>query len=103
MRSCATCKASRPLEGLLFSQQISRHLKVGILCLRIYIYCHESGLIAIATVGDVKVLILGGLHGQGQAALRLHESPDNDEGGYLWRMRSEDEAMLGAVKQVLAG
>jgi len=52
--------------------------------------------------GDLKVLILGGLDGRGQAALRLHESQDNDEDGCLWRMRSEDEAALGAVKQVLA-
>jgi len=53
--------------------------------------------------GDLKVLVLGDLDGHGRAALRLHESPDNDEDGCLWRMRSEDEAVLGAVKQVLAG
>ena len=54
-------------------------------------------------VGDLKVLVLGDLNGRGRAALRLHESPDNDEDGCLWRMRSEDEAVLRAVKQVLAG
>jgi hypothetical protein len=102
MRSCAACKASVPPESLLFSLQISRHLKVGILCLRV-IYSPESGLIATATVGDLKVLILGGLDGRGRAALRLHECPDNDEDGCLWRMRSQDEAVLGAVKQTLAG
>jgi len=52
--------------------------------------------------GDLKVLILGDLDRRGRAVLRLHESPDNDEDGCLWRMRSEDEAVLGAVKQVLA-
>jgi len=53
--------------------------------------------------GELKILILGDADGgQGRAALRLHDSSDDDEDGYLWRMRSEDEAVLMAVKQVLA-
>lgn len=53
--------------------------------------------------GDLKILILGDANGgQGRAALRLRDSSDNDEDGYLWRMQSEDEAVLMAVKQVLA-
>jgi len=52
--------------------------------------------------GELKILILGGVDGRGRAALRLHENPDNDEDGCLWRMRSEDEGVLAAVKQILA-
>ncbi|KAI9457813.1 ARM repeat-containing protein [Lactarius psammicola] len=53
--------------------------------------------------GELKILILGDADGgQGRAALRLHDSSDNDEDGYLWRMRSEDEGVLMAVKQILA-
>jgi hypothetical protein len=53
--------------------------------------------------GELKILILGDADGgQGRAALRLHDSSDDDEDGYLWRMRSESEALLMAVKQVLA-
>jgi len=48
-------------------------------------------------------LILGDGDDHGRAALRLRENPENDEDGCLWRMRSEDEGVLGAVKQVLAG
>jgi AP-4 complex subunit epsilon-1 len=55
------------------------------------------------TTGELKILILGGLDGHGRAAVRLHENADNDEDGCLWRMRSEDDGVLGAVKQVLAG
>ncbi|KAI0255354.1 armadillo-type protein [Lactifluus subvellereus] len=51
--------------------------------------------------GELKILILGGVDGRGQAALRLHENTDNDEDGCLWRMRSEDEGVLAAVKQIL--
>jgi AP-4 complex subunit epsilon-1 len=53
--------------------------------------------------GELKVLILGGLDGHGRAAVRLHENPDSDEDGCLWRMRTEDDGVLRAVKQVLAG
>ena len=67
------------------------------------LYHHGSDLFGTAIVGDLKVLILGDLDGRGRAGLRLHESPDNDEDGCLWRMRSEEEAVLGAVKQVLGG
>ena len=57
----------------------------------------------LVPTGELKILILGDADGgQGRAALRLHDSSDNDEDGYLWRMRSEDEAVLMAVKQVLA-
>jgi AP-4 complex subunit epsilon-1 len=73
----------------------------GVLCS--YIMRLWFGSNSTATVGDLKVLILGSSDGRGQAALRLHESADNDEDGCLWRMRSEDEAVLGAVKQALAG
>ena len=55
------------------------------------------------TTGELKVLILGDGDDHGRAALRLRENPENDEDGCLWRMRSEDEGVLGAVKQVLAG
>ena len=101
MRSCAACKASGFHGVFLFSPQTSRHSKVGS---SVGILDHHgSGLIGTTIVGDLKVLILGELDGRGRAVLRLHESPDNDEDGCLWRMRSEDEAVLGAVKQVLAG
>jgi len=69
----------------------------------LWIICYGSGLISTSTAGDLKVLILGGPDGNGQAALRVHESPESDEDGCLWRMRSEDEVVLRAVKQVLAG
>ena len=53
--------------------------------------------------GDLKILILGDANeGQCRAALRLRDSSDNDEDGYLWRMQSEDEDVLMAVKTVLA-
>jgi AP-4 complex subunit epsilon-1 len=55
------------------------------------------------TTGELKILILEGGDGHGQAALRLRENPENDEDGCLWRMRSEDDGVLRAVKQVLAG
>ncbi|KAH8980845.1 ARM repeat-containing protein [Lactarius hatsudake] len=52
--------------------------------------------------GELKILILGDTDGErGRAALRLHDSSDDDEDGYLWRMRSEDEGVLVAVKQIL--
>ncbi|KAH9171445.1 ARM repeat-containing protein [Lactarius sanguifluus] len=52
--------------------------------------------------GELKILILGDTDGgRGRAALRLHDSSDDDEDGYLWRMRSEDEGVLVAVKQIL--
>lgn len=54
------------------------------------------------TTGELKILILGGQDGQGRAAVRLHENPDNDdEDGCLWRLRSEDDGVMMAVKQVL--
>lgn len=98
MRPCDACKASDFPGALLFSLQTSCHSKVG-LCSHIMLPWIGSNR---SVTGDLKVLILGGLDGRGQAALRLHESQDNDEDGCLWRMRSEDEAVLGAVKQVLA-
>ena len=101
MRSCAACKALGFPGVFQFSLQTSRRSKVGF---SVGILDHYgSGLIGTAIVGDLKVLILGDLDSRGRAALRLHESPDNDEDGCLWRMRSENEAVLGAVKQVLAG
>ncbi|KAH9057664.1 ARM repeat-containing protein [Lactarius vividus] len=52
--------------------------------------------------GELKILILGDTDGgRGRAVLRLHDSSDDDEDGYLWRMRSEDEGVLMAVKQIL--
>lgn len=48
-------------------------------------------------------MILGGGDGHGRAALRLRESLENEEDGCLWRMRSEDDGVLRAVKQILAG
>ncbi|KAI0285247.1 armadillo-type protein [Russula brevipes] len=51
--------------------------------------------------GELKILILGGLEGSGRTALRLRENQDTDEDGCLWRMRSEDERVLGAVKETL--
>lgn len=48
-------------------------------------------------------MILGGGDGHGRAALRLRENPENDEDGCLWRMQSEDDGVLKAVKQILAG
>jgi hypothetical protein len=56
----------------------------------------------LQTTGELKILILGVQDGQGRAAVRLHENPDNDEDGCLWRMRSEDDGVMMAVKQVLA-
>jgi len=53
--------------------------------------------------GELKILIPGTLEGRGLAALRLQEKPDNDEDGCLWRMRSDDEGVLVAVKQALSG
>ncbi|KAI9508829.1 ARM repeat-containing protein [Russula earlei] len=53
--------------------------------------------------GELKILVLGGPDGRGRAVLRLHEERDNDEDGCLWRMRSDDEGLLVAVKQVLSG
>jgi len=53
--------------------------------------------------GELKILILGGLEGRGLAVLRLQEKPDSDEDGCLWRMRSDDEGVLAAVKQALSG
>lgn len=49
-------------------------------------------------------MVHGGPDGRNRAALRLHENPDNDEDedGCLWRMRSEDEGVMRAVKRVLA-
>ncbi|KAI0003205.1 armadillo-type protein [Russula compacta] len=54
--------------------------------------------------GELKIVVHGGPDGGNRAALRLREDPDNDEDedGCLWRMRSEDEGVLRAVKQVLA-
>lgn len=55
------------------------------------------------TTGELKILILGGGDGQGRAALRLRENPEHEEDGCLWRMRSEDDGVLRAVKQILGG
>jgi len=52
--------------------------------------------------GELKILILGGGDGHGRAALRLREDPEHDEDGCLWRMRSEDDGVLRAVKQIFA-
>ncbi|KAI0303354.1 armadillo-type protein [Multifurca ochricompacta] len=52
--------------------------------------------------GELKILILGGVGERDRAALRLHENSVDDEDGCLWRMRSEDEGILTAVKQILA-
>jgi AP-4 complex subunit epsilon-1 len=54
------------------------------------------------TTGELKILILGGGDGHGRAALRLREDPEHDEDGCLWRMRSEDDGVLRAVKQIFA-
>ena len=53
-------------------------------------------------IGELKILILGGGNGHGRAALRLCEDPEQDEDGCLWRMRSEDDGVLRAVKQIFA-
>lgn len=102
MRSCAVFRALGSLGVSVFSLQTSRHSKVGWahVCIS-----HCEGLIQFPpqTTGELKVLILRGLDGRGQAAVRLHENADNDEDGCLWRMRSEDDGVLRAVKQALAG
>ena len=67
------------------------------------LFLRLSWIVRLGITGDLKILILGDANGgQGRAALRLRDSSDNDEDGYLWRMQSEDEAVLMAVKQVLA-
>lgn len=97
-RPCAGYKVSVSSGALRSFPRTSRRSKVS----------HDSANTVFLPLspqlpGDLKILILGDANGgQGRAALRLRDSSDNDEDGYLWRMQSEDEAVLMAVKQVLA-
>ena len=101
-RPCASCKALVSSGVLRSSLRTSRRSKVRSASTSFFL---SFSLLSpdLVPTGELKILILGDANGgQGRAALRLHDSSDNDEDGYLWRMRSEDEAVLMAVKQVLA-